>query len=278
MATKDIAVYSAILKMDEQPDGTLMVYGKATDPTIDSDEQICDPAWLKTAMPEWFRWGNVREQHGSTAAGVATEYKADGDSHMIGVHVVDSGSVAKVKAGVLKGFSIGIRGARVAKDNKAAGGRIIDGQIVEVSLVDRPANPSCTLTVAKTIGSELTQVEELAELKIEETVMVEETLEIVTDEKSATALVVKSAELAGDIADFAGCAMVTETPGLGVADAVAVPANSFSKATLSSETLTRLTPADFCLYNSSNRASIASAGSIRKAGSQLHGLRRYPSR
>jgi hypothetical protein len=162
-SAKNTTVYSAILKMDEQPDGTLMVYGKATDPTIDSDEQICDPAWLKTAMPEWFKWGNVREQHGSTAAGVATEYKADGNNHMIGVHVVDAGSVAKVKAGVLKGFSIGIRGARVAKDNKAAGGRIIDGQIVEVSLVDRPANPSCTLVVAKTIGTELTQVEELEE-------------------------------------------------------------------------------------------------------------------
>jgi hypothetical protein len=193
-SAKNTTVYSAILKMDEQPDGTLMVYGKATDPTIDSDEQICDPAWLKTAMPEWFKWGNVREQHGSTAAGVATEYKADGNNHMIGVHVVDAGSVAKVKAGVLKGFSIGIRGARVAKDNKAAGGRIIDGQIVEVSLVDRPANPSCTLVVAKTIGSELTQVEELAESEIEEIVMV--------DEKCASALVAKSVGFAGDVTKF----------------------------------------------------------------------------
>lgn len=212
MANKDIAVYSAILKMDEQEDGTLMVYGKATDPTIDSDEQICDPTWLKTAMPEWFRWGNVREQHGSTAAGVATEYKADGDSHMIGVHVVDAGSVAKVKAGVLKGFSIGIRGARVAKDNKAAGGRIIDGQIVEVSLVDRPANPSCTLVVAKTIGSELTQVEELAELQIEGIEMSEEIVETVEvvevesveAEKSVTAidLVETAKTIAGDLTKF----------------------------------------------------------------------------
>lgn len=159
--TPDTAVYTAILKMDEQPDGTLLVYGKATDDTLDSDEQVCDPAWLKAAMPEWFKWGNIREQHGSTAAGVATEYKADGSEHFITAHVVDPGSVAKCKAGVLKGFSIGIRKARVVKDNKAVGGRIVDGQIVEISLVDRPANPACTLMVAKADGAGLVQVEQV---------------------------------------------------------------------------------------------------------------------
>jgi hypothetical protein len=158
-----IAVYSEIFKMDEQPDGTLIVHGKATDDTIDSDAQICDPEWLKSAMPEWFKFGNIREQHSSIAAGVAVEHEVKGAEHFITAHVVDAGSVAKVKAGVLKGFSIGIRGARVAKDNKAAGGRIVDGTIVEISLVDRPANPACTLTVAKTIKGELMQVEELEE-------------------------------------------------------------------------------------------------------------------
>lgn len=156
----DTAVYASILKMDEQEDGTLLVHGKATDDTLDSDAQICDPEWLKTAMPEWFKFGNIREQHSSIAAGVATEYKTEGTEHFITAHVVDPNSVKKVKAGVLKGFSIGIRGPRVIKDNKAAGGRIISGTIVEVSLVDRPANPACTLTVAKTINSELVQVEE----------------------------------------------------------------------------------------------------------------------
>jgi len=149
--------------MDEQADGSLLVYGKATDDTLDSDEQVCDPIWLSSAMPDWFKWGNIREQHSSIAAGVATEYKAEGSEHFITAHIVDPGSVAKCKAGVLKGFSIGIRRPRVIKDNKAAGGRIVDGQIVEVSIVDRPANPACTLTVAKTINSQLVQVEELTE-------------------------------------------------------------------------------------------------------------------
>jgi len=154
-------MYVDIMKFDEQPDGTALVYGKATDDTLDSDQQVCDPEWLKTAMPEWFKYGNIREQHSAIAAGVATEYENKGSEHFITAHVVDPNSVKKVKAGVLKGFSIGIKAPRVVKDNKAIGGRIVDGQIVEVSLVDRPANPSCTLTLSKMDGSSLVQVEEL---------------------------------------------------------------------------------------------------------------------
>lgn len=159
------ATFVEIFKTDKQADGTLLVYGKATDDGIDSDQQICDPEWLKSAMPEWFRWGNIREQHSSIAAGVATEYEAKEDGHYITAHVVDGNSVKKVESGVLKGFSIGIRAPRVVKDNKAIGGRIVDGQIVEVSLVDRPANPNCTLSLAKAINGELTQTEELVETK-----------------------------------------------------------------------------------------------------------------
>jgi hypothetical protein len=159
------SVFAPILKSEKQTDGSLLVVGLATDDSIDSDNQICDPTWLGKAMPEWFAWGNIREQHSNIAAGVATEYEAIGSRHMITARVVDPASVKKVEAGVLKGFSVGIRNARVIKDDKAAGGRIIDGQIVEVSLVDRPANPLCTLTVAKSIGNELTQVEELSEME-----------------------------------------------------------------------------------------------------------------
>ena len=163
--TPDTAVYASILKFEDQEDGTLLVHGKATDDTLDSDEQVCDPAWLERAMPEWFKFGNIREQHSSIAAGVATEYKSEGTEHFITAHVVDPSSIKKVKAGVLKGFSIGIRRPRVIKDNKAIGGRIVDGQIVEISLVDRPANPACTLTIAKTVDSELVQVEEYSQIE-----------------------------------------------------------------------------------------------------------------
>jgi hypothetical protein len=160
--------YFSIEKSDKQPDGTLMVYGKATDDSVDIDQQICDAAWLDRAMPAWFKsGGNIREQHSSIAAGVAKEYEPKADGHYIMAHIVDPVSVKKVDAGVLRGFSIGIKAPRVVRDTKAANGRIIDGQIVEVSLVDRPANPNCQLVLAKSVDGEssLVQVEELSEIE-----------------------------------------------------------------------------------------------------------------
>ena len=160
--------YAAIIKADKNDDGTLTVYGKATDDSIDMDQQICDPTWLDRAMPEWFKsGGNIREQHSQIAAGVAKEYEAKTDGHYISALVVDPVSVRKVETGVLRGFSIGIKSPRVVRDTKAANGRIIDGQIIEVSLVDRPANPNAKLIMAKSIEGEssLVQVEELHEYK-----------------------------------------------------------------------------------------------------------------
>jgi hypothetical protein len=162
-------VYADILKYDDNGDGTLTVYGKATDDSVDIDQQICDPVWLDKAMPDWFRsGGNIREQHSNIAAGVAKEYEAKSDGHYISALVVDPVSVKKVQNRVLRGFSIGIKSPRVVMDKKAANGRIIDGQIVEVSLVDRPANPNCQLVLAKSINGEksLTKVEELVETTI----------------------------------------------------------------------------------------------------------------
>jgi len=163
---KETSIYAGIVKMDENGDGTLTVYGKATDDSLDIDQQICDPVWLDKAMPEWFTTGgNIREQHSNIAAGVAEEYEKKSDGHYITALVVDPVSVKKVKSRVLKGFSIGIKSPRVVKDNKAVNGRIIDGQIVEVSLVDRPANPNAKLVLAKSVESEksLVKVEELME-------------------------------------------------------------------------------------------------------------------
>ena len=159
--------YAGIIKSEKQADGTIKVYGKATDDSLDIDQQICDEAWLKEAMPTWFKTGgNIREQHSSIAAGVATDYEAKSDGHYIEALIVDPTSVKKIEAGVLKGFSIGIRGPRVIRDAKAVGGRIVGGQIVEVSVVDRPANSNAKMTIAKAVDGELVEVEQTFEEKV----------------------------------------------------------------------------------------------------------------
>lgn len=173
-----------ILKYTEEPDGTLMVYGVASSPRTDLDGQQCDPAWLKTALPDWFSsGGNVREQHSQIAAGVGkTLEHGEGDKWWLKSHVVDPGTVAKVKAGVLKGYSIGARNGKVMRGKSAAapGGIIVGGNIVEVSLVDRPCNPDSVITIVKAAaGGELefmdapddddrSPVEEVAPVEVEE--------------------------------------------------------------------------------------------------------------
>lgn len=140
------------LTVKRGPNDELFVFGKATGADLDLDKQICDPTWLKRAMPEWFETGaNVREQHSSIAAGIGLELEADGSDWFLKSEVVDASTQKKVEKGVLKGYSIGIKGARVVKDAAAPGGRIVDGQIVEVSLVDRPANPTARIEIAKAV-------------------------------------------------------------------------------------------------------------------------------
>jgi hypothetical protein len=150
MGIDTTSLFAEIVKADERPDGTVDVYGRASTDSIDIDEQIADRDWLKTALPRWMgSWANVREQHGHIAAGVGKELNEKDDGFWLKSHIVDPGSVAKIKAGVLKGYSIGIRGPRIVTDKAARGGRIVGGEIVEISLVDRPANPDCRLTVTK---------------------------------------------------------------------------------------------------------------------------------
>lgn len=158
--------WAPIIKADRQADGTLVITGKAADSTVDRDHQIADPAWLDKALGQWYGepdGGNIREQHdGKRAVGRAIEYRKSTDGgHYISAHIVDPVTVTKIENSVLRGFSWSARNARVQVDKTAAGGRIMDGQIYEVSVVDRPANPQCLFTIAKADdGGELVDVED----------------------------------------------------------------------------------------------------------------------
>jgi hypothetical protein len=149
-----------IFKSERNPEGNLLVFGKATGSDMDLDEQYADPEWLKQAMPDWAKWGNLREMHQPIVAGIGRETTSDASGNwFLKSEVVDAGTAKKIEAGALKGYSIGIKNARVVKDAKAPGGRIVGGTIVEVSYVDRPCNPTSTIGIAKMVGAELAPVE-----------------------------------------------------------------------------------------------------------------------
>lgn len=153
LATDMYAYAADIVKADKQTDGTLMVYGKAAGPDLDLDEQRCNPDWLKGAMPEWFEWGNVREQHGNVVAGVGVEMEDKGNGNwFVKAHVVDPTTVKKVEAGALKGFSIGVKHGKLLKTAAMPKGWIVAGNIVELSLVDRPCNPTAKINIVKSAG------------------------------------------------------------------------------------------------------------------------------
>jgi hypothetical protein len=152
MTTNLAYAYAAdITKTERDPvTGDLFVYGKATGADLDLDGQRCDPAWLKSAMPDWFEWANVREMHQPVAAGVGVELLEQGDDWYVKSLVVDPGTANRIEKKVLKGYSIGINSPHITvRDGQEW---IVGGNICEISYVDRPCNPTAKLAICKMAG------------------------------------------------------------------------------------------------------------------------------
>jgi hypothetical protein len=154
--------WTPITKSEEQEDGTIVVHGPAATSEIDRDRQRLDQSWLDDALPRWMSpatssgtagsGGAVREQHDpKRAVGVGIGLsKADDGKHYLTARIVDPVAVQKIKHGVLKGFSVGIKNPRVEVGKAdAPNGLVTGGDIVEVSVCDSPANGSCYFQMAK---------------------------------------------------------------------------------------------------------------------------------
>jgi hypothetical protein len=145
-----------ILSKEKQPDGSMVVYGKATDDALDLDNQIVDKKWSEQALQSWFRsFGNIRAMHSTQIppAGKAIELETKADGHYIRAKVVEPTAIRLVDEGVYSSFSVGIGSPRIQMDPIAKRGRIVDGRIVEVSLVDFPANTGCKFQIAKSASN-----------------------------------------------------------------------------------------------------------------------------
>ena len=150
----DAYLWAEITKSEPQEDGTILVYGKPSDEVLDMDDQIADKKWLKQALPEWFKWGNVREMHRASAVGAAQSLEFDeNDTPWVKSKIVDPEAVRKVKEGVYKGYSIGIRKPILQRDQKAPRGRFVGGDVIELSLVDRPSVPTSKFDIVKSAGT-----------------------------------------------------------------------------------------------------------------------------
>ncbi len=140
-------MYANFAKVEPQEDGTLKVYGYASSGAEDSDGETVEPAAMKAAIPDYMKFGAVREMHQSIAAGTALEASVDDEGKTnFAAHIVDPIAVKKVTTGTYKGFSIG---GKVLKRDAKNAKNITELRLVEVSLVDRPANPEAIFTMYK---------------------------------------------------------------------------------------------------------------------------------
>lgn len=143
----DFAVYLPISKIDEEK---RMVWGYASTPTKDLQGEIVKVSAIKGALADYMEWANIREMHRPSAVGVTVEHTISEKGLYIGAKIVDEAAWQKCKPitpggtdAVYKGFSIG--GNTLEK----IGDTITQIQLIEISLVDRPANPTCKIDMVK---------------------------------------------------------------------------------------------------------------------------------
>lgn len=201
-------LYAEISKTESQDDGTIKVWGYASSEAIDSDGETVTAEAMKAAIPDYMKWGAVREMHQPSAAGTAIECRVEDDGRtLFGAHIVDSEAVKKVQANVYKGFSIGGKVTSRDELNKS----VIRGlKLVEISLVDRPANPEAVITVCKLDGDheQESAVDALAELLNKGAISADRLLELAKAEIPAEDVqkgmfaVSRFAEILSSLSDF----------------------------------------------------------------------------
>lgn len=149
MEQKNFSYFLPLSKVDKSDDGSRTVSGYASTPCLDLDGEIISIDAMKSALPGYMEWRNIRQMHQPIAVGVAKEASIDDVGLYLRAKIVDANAVKLLDEGVLKGFSIG--GKKLAK----RGNVITDIDLVEISLVDRPANPECRIDAVKSASGKL---------------------------------------------------------------------------------------------------------------------------
>ncbi len=142
-----VRIFGSIEKADEQDDGTIIVYGAASSEALDSQGEVVTAKAMTDALPDYMKFGAIREMHQPMAAGTALKCFVDENGvTQLQAHIVDTEAVKKVKHGVYKGFSIG---GKVSKRDDINKNTITGIRLTEISLVDRPANPEAVFSLGK---------------------------------------------------------------------------------------------------------------------------------
>jgi hypothetical protein len=144
---KKLNLYGTFEKCQKLPDGTLIVQGVASSEAVDKEGEVIKADAMRKAIPDYMKFGAVREMHQPIAAGVCLkcEVRPD-DKTYIEAKIVDPSTVKKVEEGVLKGFSISGKATERDSLNKSI---VTALKLTEISLVDSPCNPDALVTMFK---------------------------------------------------------------------------------------------------------------------------------
>ena len=147
MAAVPLRLFGEFSKVEDQDDGTIKVYGIASTSAKDSAGETVTSKAMADALPEYEQFPALREMHQLSVAGRVTDASVDkaGVTNIV-AHVVDPVAIAKVKAGVYAGFSIG---GKALERDPADRTIITKLRLNEISLVDRPCNPEAVMTMWK---------------------------------------------------------------------------------------------------------------------------------
>jgi HK97 family phage prohead protease len=132
--------YLPIEKIDNEE---RMVYGYASTPDLDSQGEIVELVAIERALPSYMKFPTIREMHTANPVGRTKTAIVDKKGLFIGAKIVDDNSWKKIKEGVFNGFSIG------GRIKSAVNNIIKELDLVEISLVDVPANKNAVITLYK---------------------------------------------------------------------------------------------------------------------------------
>lgn len=150
----DVTLYMPIVRVDKERREVVV---RATSEALDSYKTVFDFEASKEAFSKWR--GNIREMHDPTkAVGRALKWEPLEQEKAIDVHLRVSKGAPDTWEKVLDGT---LAGASVGAKNSVWETRMINGEevpvltrydLVEVSLVDNPANPDCTIQLVRADG------------------------------------------------------------------------------------------------------------------------------
>lgn len=155
MSTATLKKFNKSFTVQRIDEDQRLVYGIASSPTLDGQDEIVTTEAMREALPEFMKWANLRYMHNDgriDAVGkvIDAHIGPDGKTY-ITAKVVDDSAWAKVKAGVLQAFSIG--GEILESARQWIKDRFVNVitriTLNEISLVDNPAHKEARILMYK---------------------------------------------------------------------------------------------------------------------------------